>query len=164
MTASIYRRIIELVSEAADLARSVGIANLLQPGLVKEMIIAEILGHVLIVSKRDADAHAPGNPDIKYEYLSCKEGGSGQIDRVFRSPLMKRQQSLSRITRNTKIYLAIFYAEDQMRCKVIYELAPSIVLQEAERQLDLSQNEIAHVAFSESWAKQNGLIVYQNPG
>jgi len=34
-----------LVLKAAEMARSVGIANLLQPGLVKEMIIADILGH-----------------------------------------------------------------------------------------------------------------------
>lgn len=63
-----YRKIIDLVLKASELARSIGIANLLQPGLVKEMIIADILGHELIHSKRDA--HAPGNPNEKYEYLS----------------------------------------------------------------------------------------------
>ena len=76
MTSGVYRKIIELVREASDLARSVNIANLLQPGLVKEMIIADILGHELIHSKRDADAHAPGNPDEKYEYLTWAEVGS----------------------------------------------------------------------------------------
>ena len=70
MAREIYRKIIELVLKAAELARSIGISNLLQPGLVKEMIIADILGHELIHSKRDADAHAPGNPSEKYEYLS----------------------------------------------------------------------------------------------
>ena len=73
MTQRIYRRIIALILEAARLARSIGITNLLQPGLVREMIIADILGHELIHSKRHADAHAVGNPDEKYEYLSCKE-------------------------------------------------------------------------------------------
>ena len=70
MTQSIYRKIITLILEAAGLARSIGITNLLQPGLVKEMMIADIPGHELIHSKRHADAHAPGNPDEKYEYLS----------------------------------------------------------------------------------------------
>ena len=42
MTRPIYRKIIELILEAAKLARSVGITNLLQPGLVKEMIIAAL--------------------------------------------------------------------------------------------------------------------------
>jgi hypothetical protein len=45
MAREIYRKIIELVLRAAELARSIGINNLLQPGLVKEMIIADILGH-----------------------------------------------------------------------------------------------------------------------
>lgn len=87
MARDIYRKIIELVLKAAELARSIGITNLLQPGLVKEMIIADILGHELIHSKRDADAHASGDPTEKYEYLSCKEGGSGQLDRMFKEPL-----------------------------------------------------------------------------
>ena len=78
MAREIYRKIIELVLKASDLARSIGISNLLQPGLVKEMIIADILGHELIHSKRDADARAPNNPAEKYEYLSCKEDGSEQ--------------------------------------------------------------------------------------
>ena len=59
MASEVYRQIIALVLKASELARSVGIPNLLQPGLVKEMIIADILGHELITSKRDADARDP---------------------------------------------------------------------------------------------------------
>lgn len=77
MAREIYREIIELMLKVAELARRVGINNLLQPGLVKEMIIADLLGHELIHSKRDADAHASDDPAEKYEYLSCKEGGGG---------------------------------------------------------------------------------------
>ena len=164
MTRTVYREIIELILKAADLARSIGISNILQPGLVKEMIIADILGHELIHSKRDADAHAPGNPDEKYEYLSCKEGGSGQLDRMFKEPLDKRAESLSRITRNSKIYFTVFYASNQVRCKVIYELDPNIALAEAERQLDNSRNAISHVGFSIKWAHRNGRIIYEDPG
>ena len=162
MARDIYRRIIELVLKAAGLARSVGISNLLQPGLVKEMIIADILGHELIHSKRDADAHAYNNPDEKYEYLSCKEGGSGQFDRMFKEPADDRSRSLNRITRNSKIYFAVFYAANQTRCKVIFELAPKIVLAEAERQLDRSRNRISHVGLSIDWARRNGRTVYED--
>ena len=63
MARNIHRKTIGPVREAAALARKIGIANLLQSGLVKEMIIADILGHDLAHSKRDADAHAPNNPD-----------------------------------------------------------------------------------------------------
>ena len=162
MAREIYRKIIELVLKAADLARSVGINNLLQPGLVKEMIIADILGHELIHSKRDADAHAPNNPGEKFEYLSCKEGGSGQLDRMFKEPAYKRADSLSRITRNKKVYFAVFYAENQTKCKVIYEIEPQALVEETERKLDRSGNDISHVGFSEDWASRNGRVVYQD--
>ena len=112
MAHEIYRQIIKLVRQAAELARSVGIPNLLQPGLVKEMIIADILGHELIPTKRDADAHDPSDPTIKYEYLSCKEGGSGQFDRMFKEPPDKRAESLARISRNKYVYFAVFFAKD----------------------------------------------------
>ncbi len=140
----------------------IGIPNLLQPGLVKEMIIADLLGHELIHSKRDADAHAPDDPNKKYEYLSCKEDGSGQFDRMFKEPLNKRNESLNRITRNSKIYLAVFYESNQIKCKIIYEIAPEIVLNETKRQLDKSRNAISHVSLSVKWAQQNGKVVYEN--
>jgi len=162
MAREIYRRIIDLVLKAAELARSIGIGNLLQPGLVKEMIIADILGHELIHSKRDADAHAPDSPDEKYEYLSCKEGGSGQLDRMFKEPTYKRAESLSRITRNRKVYFAAFYADNQTKCKVIYELEPDVMVAETERQLDRSRNAMSHVGFSIDWARSNGRTVYEN--
>lgn len=162
MAREAYREIIGLILKAVALARRVGINNLLQPGLVKEMIIADLLGHELIHSKRDADAHAPDDPAEKYEYLSCKEGGSGQLDRMFREPLDKRSESLKRVTRNSKIYFAVFYASNQTKCKVIYELEPEVVLAETERQLNKSRNLISHVGFSVGWARRNGKIVYED--
>ena len=86
MTQSVYKQIIGFIRKAADAAKTLGIQNILQPGLLKEMIIADILGHEIIHSKRDADARSYENPNEKYEYLSCKEGGRGQLDRMFKSP------------------------------------------------------------------------------
>ena len=155
-----YKQVIDLVRQASKLARSAGIPNLLQPGLVKEMIIAEILGHELISSKRDSDARDPDHPQIAYEYLTCKEGGSGQFDRMYKRPQDMREQSLNRIRRNSKIYFAVFYAENQIEVKTIYELEPHIVEAETKRKLDRSKNDISHVGFSESWARKNGRVVY----
>lgn len=162
MAREIYRKIIELVLRAAGLARTVGIHNLLQPGLVKEMIIADTLGHELITTKRDADARSADDPSILYEYLSCKEGGSGQLDRMFKEPAEKRRESLNRIRRNAKVYFAVFYEVEQTKAKVIYELEPEVVIRETERQLDRSRNAISHVAFSEAWARENGRVVYED--
>jgi len=162
MAREVYRRIIDLVLKAAELAHSIGIGNLLQPGLVKEMIIADLLGHELIHSKRDADAHAIGNPEEKYEYLSCKEGGTGQLDRMFKEPSGKRTESLRRITRNRKVYFAVFHTANQTKCKVIYELTPDAVVEETNRQLDRSRNAISHVGFTEEWARRTGRSVYED--
>lgn len=167
MGREVYRRIIGLVTEAAELARTIGIRNLLQPGLVKEMIIADILGHDLIPSKRDADARDRADSALLFEYLSCVEGGTGQIDRLFKEPPEKKEQSLSRIRRNHRIYFAVFHAENQLKPKVIYELEPAVVLEEAERQFLKSRNVIPHVHFSENWARLHGIAVYhhgQPPG
>lgn len=158
----IVSKIIELVIKAQELALSIGISNILQPGLVKEMIISQILGHKLIASKRDADACDRNDPLIQYEYLTCYEGGTGQLDRMFRSPKDKRAESLRRITRNKMIYLAIFYRKNPLKVKVIYAILPNVLLKETERQLDGSTNEISHVGFSENWAKPNSKVVYQD--
>ncbi len=162
MIQKVISEIIRLVIKAQELALSIGIPNLLQPGLVKEMIISEKLGHELITSKRDADARDKNDPAIKYEYLSCYEGGTGQLDRMFKAPLDMRTESLSRITRNKKIYLVIFYKKNPLRIKVIYEIEPNILLKETERQLDRSSNDISHVGFSETWAQSNSRIVFQD--
>lgn len=164
MANDIIRRIIDLVVKAQELAQSIGISNLLQPGLVKEMIIANTLNHTLISSKRDVDACKPDDPSIRYEYLSCKEGGSGQFDRMFKEPPEKRAQSLARITRNHKIYFAVFYKNNQIKLKAIYELEPAVVLEEAKRQLDRSRNAISHIGFSIKWANRYGKIVYEDKG
>ena len=163
MSLEIYRRIVGFVLQAAELARTVGIQNILQPGLVKEMIMADHLGHKVITTKRDADACDPVDPTVLYEYLSCKEGGTGQLDRMFKEPVENRKESLNRIWRNKKVYYAVFYENDQTRTKVIYEIEPETLVKETERQLDASRNAISHVGFTETWVKRNGKIVYQDP-
>lgn len=62
------------------------------------------------------------------------------------------------------IPLAIFYENDPMRCKVIYELNVEDVVAETNRQLDRSANEISRVGFDETWAKRTGTAVYEDKG
>ena len=116
----------------------------------------------MVHSKREADAHAPDDPSKKCEYLSCKKGGTGQLDRIFKEPSHKRAESLNRITRNDKIYFAVFYSENQTKVKVIYELDPLVVEQETNCQLDRSRSAISHVGFSEKWVSGNGTVVYMD--
>jgi hypothetical protein len=159
----VHRRIVALVVQAQELAQSVGIPYLLQPGLVKEIIIADLLGHAVLPTKHGADALSSTDPHICYEYLSCLEKGSGQLDRMYKQPAEKRAESMQRIMRNQQIYFAVFYRNQPLDVKVIYEIEPAVLAAEANRKLDRSQNDISHVGFSESWAAKNGKVVYRDP-
>ena len=156
-------QIVELIRKAQEIASQHGFHNLLQPGLVKELIIADILGHDVHKTKHEPDAYDPNNPGIKYEYLSCFEAGTFQLDRIFKSPEEKRAKSLERITRNHKIYCAVFERENPLNVIAIYEVEVQIVLKEAERQLDRSRNDISHIGFTIKWVQENGRQIYQNP-
>lgn len=144
-----------------DLSVDSGIDNIFQPGLVKEIIIAKTLGHNVVTNKRMPDACSKEDETIFYEYLSCYVGGSGQLDRMFKHPPKKREESLRRITRNAMIYFAIFYPKT-LRIKSIFEIAVDQLLKETERQLNSSSNDISHVGFSENWAEANCNKVYSS--
>src|SRR5437588_9861056 len=77
-----------------------GIINILQPGIVKELLLADLLGHEVIPDKAYADAKdAEGN---LYEYLcSLKSSNNFQMDRM-------TLDNLDRITRNEAFYCAFF--------------------------------------------------------
>ena len=153
-------RIVSLIVEAQDIAKRSGYNNILQPGFIKEMIVANILGHQVHKTKHEPDAYDMNDSSVCYEYLSCFEKGSFQFDRMFKSPVEKRSKSLQRITRNSKIYCAVFEKESPLNVLEIYELEPEVVAKEAERQLDLSSNDISHVGFSIKWVTINGEKVY----
>ena len=157
---SYIRQIINYVRKAQEIAAEHGFKNLLQPGLVKELVVADILGHEVHKTKHEPDAFDPANPERKFEYLSCFEGGTFQLDRMFRSPPDKRAKSLERITRNTAIYCAVFDEESPLDVLAIYEVSVDAMLREAGRQLDASRNEISHIGFTIKWAQQNGKLVH----
>jgi len=150
------RDIVRLIREAQSIAGNI---NLLQPGLIKEMVIADALGHVITPTKHFQDAESKDKSE-KYEYLTCVDGGSFQIDRVFKSPIEKRQKSLKRITRNKKIFCVSFDKEVPLKIKEIFDVPVPLFLAEVERQLDGSQNEISHIGVTMKWVRMNGTMVY----
>ena len=157
---SYISEIVSHVLKAQEIATRHGFKNLLQPGLVKELVFADILGHEVHRTKHEPDAYDASDPSRKFEYLSCFEGGTFQLDRMFSSPPNKRSKSLARISRNAAIYCAVFDKESLLEIIAIYEVPVANMLSEAERQLDVSRNEISHVGFTIKWAKKNGVIVY----
>jgi hypothetical protein len=155
--------IINHIRKAQEIAARHGFGNLLQPGLVKELVVADILGHEVHRTKHEPDAFDPAHPERKFEYLSCFEGGTFQLDRMFSSPPYKRAQSLVRITRNTAIYCAVFDKTSPLDVLVIYEVPVEAMVREAERKLEASRNKISHIGFTIKWAQQNGKLVYSKP-
>ena len=160
---SYIRQIINYVRKAQEIATEHGFKNLLQPGLVKELVVADILGHEVHRTKHGADARDPRDSSRQFEYLSCalgKKKGTFQLDRMFKAPAEDRKKSLERITRNAAIFCAVFDEDSPLDVLAIYEVPVDAMLREAERQLDASRNEISHVGFTIKWAQQNGKVVY----
>ena len=152
--------IINHLRKAQEIAAKHGFTNLLQPGLVKELVMADILGHEVHKTKHEPDAFDPANPERKFEYLSCFGGGTFQLDRMFSAPADKRAKSLARIVRNAAIYCAVFDKESPLDVLVIYEVPADAMIREAGRQLDASRNAISHIGVTVKWVQQNGKVVY----
>lgn len=151
--------IIEAAKSLHSKASNHGIRNILQPGLIKELIIADTLGHRVISNKRLPDACSATDDSVFYEYLTCEDGGSWQIDRMFATPTEKRRASLNRILRNEKLYLVAFN-RGTLDVAVIFEVTPQVAAKEAERQLDASNNAISHISFSRSWTASHGVKIF----
>lgn len=158
---SYISQIVEYIRKAQELASKHGIRNLLQPGMVKELIVADILGHEVHRTKHEPDAWDPKNPSKKFEYLTCFEHGTFQLERMFKSPPDKRAKSLERITRNAAIFCVVFEEETALEVIVIYKVDVATFLSEVERQLDASSNEISHVGITIKWCEENGKVVYR---
>lgn len=154
-------QIVEYIVKAQEIGTLYGYKNLLQPGMVKELVIGDILGHEVHRTKHEPDAWERDNPEMKYEYLSCVEGGTFQLDRMFKAPIEKREKSLLRISRNSAVFCAIFDKEHPLTVEVIYKLSVETILKETERQLDASSNDISHVGFTKKWCEKNGKVVYK---
>lgn len=160
---SYVHKIVKLLREAQHLATAEGYSNLLQPGMVKELIIGDILGHAVHKTKHEPDAWNPLDPSEKFEYLCCVEDGTFQLDRMFKAPAEVRAKSLLRITRNTGVFCAVFDKKNPLDVLRIYEIPVDRVLIEVERQLDASRNDISHVGMTIKWCERNGALVYERP-
>lgn len=126
--------------------------DVLTPGFLKEWIISEILEHKCHKTKHGPDATSL-NDDEKYEYLSCKEGGSFQLDRI-------HENNLHRITRNDKFFFASFNKSSGLECIKIWKCNMSVVLEEVKTKINNMSKSSNHVGISETWVKNNCELVY----
>ena len=133
-----YSKIIKALSKAQSAAREEGVYDLFRIGLVREIVLADFLKHKLILKKRDSDAVLGRN---KFEYLTCLEGGSFQFHRMHKN-------SLIRITRNKLVFCAVFFRSNPLKIKNLYKVQPAKMKYLAEKKIQNSKNEYAHISFS----------------
>ena len=129
--------------------------DLLTPGFIKEWMISEILGHKCHTTKHGADAYSQCGKE-QYEYLSCKEGGGFQLDRI-------HDGNLIRITRNSAFFFAEFDVKSGLICQRIWKGSTQVFLNEALRKLEKMSASSNHLTFPVKWVKHNCELVYLNP-
>ena len=129
--------------------------DLLTPGFIKEVMAGSKLNHYIHKTKHGPDAYSDENLTEAYEYLSCKEGGTFQLDRI-------NGKNLHRIKRNDKFYFILFNKDDGITIKEIYIMDTPIVLSEAKVKISKMSKTSNHIGFGLSWVKNNGNLVYEN--
>lgn len=126
--------------------------DLLTPGFIKEWMTSEILGHQCHKTKHGPDAFSLDGEE-QYEYLSCKEGGTFQFDRI-------HEDNLHRIERNNSFFFAIFDKEDGLTCIEIWKCDTSKVLSEAKNKISKMSKNSKHIGFGKTWVEENSELIY----
>ena len=127
--------------------------DLLTPGFIKEWMVSKILGHACHTTKHGPDATSLDGTE-HYEYLSCKEGGSFQLDRI-------HEDNLHRIERNNAFYFASFNKENGLNCRKIWKGQTPVVLAEAREKIGRMSESSKHIGFSEDWVSTNCELIYE---
>tara|TARA_B100000945_G_scaffold293276_1_gene269106 strand:- start:637 stop:1107 length:471 start_codon:yes stop_codon:yes gene_type:complete len=127
--------------------------DLLTPGFLKEVIIGGHLGHYVHRTKHGPDAYCSVKKNECYEYLSCKSGGSFQIDRIDES-------NLYRISRNDAFFFALFSPENSLKVEKIFRVETEDVLEEAKRKISKMKSTSKHVGFGIKWTQKHGKVVW----
>ena len=148
--------VVELIKKAQKIAKPIGVENISQPGIVKEIITADILKHKLNPVKKQHDAEDPKDKNIKYEYLACLEGRSFQFDRV------NEENLKNKIMRNKYVYCAIFDKKEIIEIIRIYEIKPKLLFPILLDKYKNSSPSSRHVGITEKEIikKNIGKIVY----
>lgn len=127
--------------------------DLLTPGFIKEWLVSDILGHKCHKTKHGADATSMDGTE-KYEYLSCKEGGTFQLDRI-------HEGNLHRIERNDAFFFALFDKDNGLECLRIWKGSTSVVLMECRNKFRTMSQSSNHIGISRKWVINHCELVYE---
>ena len=164
------REMVRLLDELDEERKRLGYSqDLLTPGFLKEVIIGGHLAHYVHREKHGPDAYPDksqeqaylksnnrklGQGYVGYEYLSCKEGGSFQLDRI-------HEGNLYRITRNDAFFFALFSKKNSLQAVKIYRVKTDVVLAEAKRKIANMKESSKHIGFGQKWTKEHGKLIWE---
>ena len=145
-----------LVSRLNELKNEMGFEqDLLTPGFIKEVLMGSKLDHYVHRTKHGPDAYSDETESVPYEYLTCKKGGTFQLDRI-------HEDNLHRIERNDMFYFGSFNKKDGISLEEVYEVETDKVLTEAKEKISKMSESSKHIGFGLSWVKNNGKLVYES--
>jgi hypothetical protein len=156
MTNKEMEKFFSLVSELNSLKNKMGFEqDLLTPGFIKEVLMGSKLKHYVHRTKHGPDAYLDETESVPFEYLTCKKGGTFQLDRI-------HEENLHRIERNDMFYFGSFNKEDGITLEEVYEVETDIVLTEAKDKISKMSESSKHIGFGLTWVKDNGKLVYES--
>ena len=145
-----------LVSRLNELKNEMGFEqDLLTPGFIKEVLMGSKLDHYVHRTKHGPDAYSDETESVPYEYLTCKKGGTFQLDRI-------HEDNLHRIERNDMFYFGSFNKKDGISLEEVYEVETDKVLTEGKVKIKNMSPTSKHIGFSLTWVKNNGKLVYES--
>jgi len=106
------KKAINLIKEGIGIFVDVGQHNPLQPGFIKEVVLAQLLKHDVVLDKHLPDA---AKEDKVYEYLSCMITAitpTFAFDGLKTTNEEEMNRSLKRISRNDGIFFAVYEGLD----------------------------------------------------
>lgn len=142
-------RFVQSLRTAQEIAkRSHGVDDITLKGRIREILIAEILGHKIIVDSMLSDAR-----DSKgdYEYLTSLEGN-------FQMTHMTEENSHNKVFRNEAIYCAQF--EDPVTISEIWKIDPKVYMKKMKKRRPWPKDTQNNFTITLDWVKKVGTKVY----
>lgn len=143
-------RFVIALSAAVEIADSAyGVKDITLKGRVREILIAEILNHVIIIESMQPDAK--DSEGHLYEYLSSLEG-------KFQMTHMTEAGCENKVLRNKAIFCAQF--SDPVTISEIWEVDPKVYMKKMEGRRPWKKDIQNNFTVTLDWVKSNGNKVY----
>lgn len=151
------------LSAASTLAKDeYGIENILQPGVLKEMVLADILGHRINPVKHQCDAFDQEGNQVEYLTSLVRTSGTNQGCSFQFSSI--HEGNMYRVERNTHVYFGVFL--NLLEVSEIWKASSSDVAIEVRRQLcakpRVRDTKVNHASLKLEWVRLKGERVWSS--